>query len=275
MIDVVILTKDEEKNLPQCLRSLTQWAQSVHVVDSGSSDETVKIAEAHGARVVTHDFVTHAQQWTWALENLPATSDWVLALDADQSVTAELAESIARFVQHPGRYVGAYMSRRQIFRGTWIRFGGYYPKYLLKLFHRRFVSVDLSELVDHHFHVSGPTIKLNGDLIEENRNEDEIHTWIEKHNRYARLQAAFELRGSAGKKGRFFGAPDERITLYKNVWSAMPLYVRPILFFIYRYVVRGGFLDGKNGFLFHFLQTWWYRTLVDMNVEELRRRGNR
>lgn len=269
----IVLTFNEAQNLSACLDSLRRLRCDLVVVDSGSEDDTIGIATALGARIFTHPFETHAKQWLWAFQNVGITTDWVLALDADQQVSEALAESIERFLEAPGRFEGAYVSRKQIFRGRWIRFGGYYPKLMLKMFHKDAVAVDLTDLVDHHFIVRGLTRILNGDLIEANLKEDSISVWIAKHNNYARLQAQqeFEARPRA-IPARLFGSADEKSAWLKRLWAEIPIYVRPCAYFVYRYVLRFGFLDGKQGFLFHFLQGFWYRLLVDINIDEMRSR---
>jgi len=275
----VILTFNEERNLDECLGSLAGWVSELHVVDSGSTDQTLAIAARHGARVTPHPFETHAKQWQWALLALPLEADWVLALDADQHVTPELAAEIGRLVtSNDPAIAGGYVKRRQVFRGRWIRHGGYYPKYLLKLFRRSAVWMDEGDLVDHHFHVRGNTVLLDHDIVEDNRNEASIEAWTAKHNRYAVLQAKEQLaRAAAGTNGTRaapFGTPDERVLWLKQVWNGLPLYWRPALYFVYRYVLRLGFLDGREGFVFHVLQAYWYRLLVDINVDELRRKAS-
>jgi glycosyltransferase involved in cell wall biosynthesis len=276
---VVVLTYNEARNLPACLASVTGWAREIFVVDSGSTDGTLALARQYGGRVVQHPFETHARQWHWALQHLPMTAAWVLGLDADQQVTLALRDEIWRLLATPGPGMdgaaGYYIKRRQIFRGTWIRHGGYYPKYLLKLFRRDAVWVREGEGVDHHFRVQGRVAKLHHDLIEDNRNEADIAVWIAKHTRYATLQAQEELhnssRGNSCRwQGALLGSPDDRVRWCKQLWSRLPLYVRPVLYFLYRYVCRLGFLDGKAGFTFHVLQAFWYRLLVDMQLDELR-----
>ena len=268
-VSVVILTFNEEKNLPHCLGAARALNAPVFIVDSGSTDTTVAIAEREGATVVTHPFTTHAEQWSWALDHLPIKSPWVLAIDADQRLTPALVQSILDFTASDTSANGAYVCRRQIFRGKWIRHGGYYPKYLLKLFRFGAVHVDHSDLVDHHFTVSGPLVKLAGDIEEANLNEDDISVWTQKHTRYARLQAEQEVngvhRGPAGLR-----TPDQRTALAKAVWRRMPLFARSFGYFFYRYFLRAGFLDGREGLIFHFLQGCWYRFLVDVNVAKLR-----
>ena len=278
LLSVIVLTFNEERNLPACLSSVLDLTADIYVVDSGSTDRTSAIAAEFGARVITHQFESHAKQWQWALSTLPITTTWVLALDADQSLTPELRTSIARHLPawlDAGTPAGAYLNRRQVFRGRWIRHGGYYPKHLLKLFQREHVTIDLDDLVDHHFHVNGPTAVIEADLIEDNRNEAAIAVWTEKHNRYAVLQARQELRAwnEASKIGvrALLGSPDDRTRWLKQLWARLPLFVRPCLYVTYRYVIRLGFLDGKEGFIFHVMQAFWYRLLVDINIDELRK----
>jgi glycosyltransferase involved in cell wall biosynthesis len=285
-VTLVVLTFNEERNLPACLDSVAGWAADLVVVDSGSTDRTVAMAREYGARVVEHPFETHTRQWQWALANVPLTTDWVLALDADQRLTPELRTEIAERLRQPGETAGFFLNRRQIFRGRWIRHGGYYPKYLLKLFRRASVSLDATELVDHHFQVAGPTQNLGFDMIEDNQNEASIAVWTAKHNRYAALQArqdvlresltgdaVGESRTTAAAPAHRDGSPDARTRRLKRVWHRLPLFVRPCLYVFYRYVLRLGFLDGKEGFVFHVLQGFWYRLLVDINTDELRSRA--
>ena len=278
-IAVVVLTLNEEANLPLCLASVCDWAGQVFVVDAGSTDRTTQIAEAHGAIVVEHPFETHGVQWRWALKNLPLRCDWILALDADQRVTPELASEISGMdTAGLDGIDGCYIKRRQLFRNRWIKHGGYYPKYLLKMFRPSAVLLDPTDLVDHHFYVAGAVKKLRHDLIESNRKEDDISFWIEKHNRYATLLAQEELRWRTAPREAAIvpslaGHPDQKILALKHLWRRMPLYVRPFVYFTYRYFFRLGFLDGKEGAIFHFLQAFWYRLLVDINIDDMLHSG--
>jgi glycosyltransferase involved in cell wall biosynthesis len=281
-ITAIVLTYNEERNLPDCLASLAGWVGEIFVVDSGSDDATPAIAGQHGARIVQHPFETHSRQWTWALAHLPLRHEWVLGLDADQRVTPELRAELARLFQGaPGRLDGLdglYVKRRQVFRGRWIKHGAYYPKYLLKLFRRDKVQFDERDLMDHHFYVAGPTAKLSEDIVEDNRKEDEIAFWVAKHNRYAPLHAREELlrRREADAwpiHPSLFGSPDQRVIWLKQRWYHLPLFARPFVYFVYRYFFRLGFLDGKQGFIFHFLQGFWYRLLVDIHLDEMLKAG--
>jgi glycosyltransferase involved in cell wall biosynthesis len=286
-VTAVILTYDEEANLSACLESVAGWTREMFVVDSGSRDATHEIARRHGATVVVHPFETHAKQWNWAFQRLPISTEWVLALDADQRATPELASEITAILGAPDAGTrlagidGFYIQRRQVFRGRFIRHGGYQRKYLLKLFRVSRVSSDENELLDFRFYVHGRTLKLASAMIEDNRKEWSIGFWIDKHNQFASRQAEEEWTRRASPMSwsvapSLWGTPDQRTLWLKSRWYGMPLYVRPVLYFVYRYVVRLGFLDGKEGFVFHFLQAFWYRLLVDIKLDELRKaRGPR
>ena len=280
---VVVLTLNEAANLPDCLDSLRGLDGRVVVVDSGSTDRTVEIAAARGAQVLRHPFESHSRQWRWAIANLDGRPDWILGLDADQRLSNELRDALAQLFAGDRRQLegvdGFYICRRQIFRGRWIRHGGYYPKYLLKLFRPERVLLDEHDLVDHHFYVPGAVNTLTGDLIEDNRKEDEITFWVDKHVRYARLQAREELaRGNGQSSGvlrpSLFGTADQKTLWQKRRWATLPLYWRSCAYFAYRYIIRLGFLDGKEGFAFHVLQAFWYRLLVDICLDDLRRGAN-
>ena len=283
-ISVVILTRDEERNLPACLASLQGLVAEIFVVDSGSTDATVEIACQYGAHVVQHEFSGHNAQWHWALTTLPIQNAWVLGLDADQRLTPELArEMAARFANGmPAHVNGFYVARRNVFRGRWIRWGGYYPKYLLKLFRRDSIRFDDADLLDHHFRIAGPTARLDGDIIEENHKEDSIDFWVRKHLQYAELLAREEMRRSAGTriapvKARVTGTPDERAEWLKRMWNRLPRFLRPAGYFVWRYFIRLGFLDGKEGFAFHFLHAFWFRLIADLKIDEMKshvRSGN-
>jgi glycosyltransferase involved in cell wall biosynthesis len=276
---VVVLTYNEELNLPACLCSVSGLSGELVIIDSGSTDRTLEIARSHGATILTHAFAGHASQWRWALAQLDPEVEWVLGLDADQRLSPELRDELEhlfaadrqRLLEHDGFYI----NRRQIFRGQWIHHGGYYPKYLLKLFRLNKVQLDERDLMDHHFYVSGRLAQLRHDLVEDNRNEANIAFWLTKHIGYAELHAREELLRRCGSspawliRPALFGTPDQRVVWCKQLWYRMPLYARPFLYFLYRYFFLGGVLDGKQGFIFHFLQSFWYRLLVDVRLDDL------
>jgi glycosyltransferase involved in cell wall biosynthesis len=280
-LSIVVLSFNEAVNLPRLFKSIEPLQCETFVVDSGSTDGTQELVRTHRAGLVEHPFESHARQWSWALENLPLKTAWVLALDADQSLTPKAVEEIGKLLSDPGRLTnvnGIYICRRQMFRGQWIRHGGYYPKYLLKAFRRSEVFFDSHDLVDHHFYVNGRTSLLGGDLIEENTKEDDLAFWVSKHIRYAKLLAEEEIRRETSApplKPSVSGSPDQRTLWLKGLWWRLPSFVRPFLFFFYRYFLRLGFLDGKQGLIFYFMQTLWFRFLVDVELDDRRQPLNR
>lgn len=277
-ISVVVLTYNEETNIEACLASLYGWIDEIFVVDSGSTDATVQIAERYGAQIVYHPFETHPKQWQWALVNLSCNNEWVLGLDADHRVSTELQQELINLFSTNRSVLksveGIYISRRHIFLGKWIKYGGWYSKYILQLFRPDKVYIDEKELVDHHFYISDNVLKIKGDIIEDNQKEWDIGFWATKHIRYARLQAQEEFKRRQkdypyAVSPAFWGTPDQRIIWLKQFWYRSPLFIRPILYFLYRYFLRAGFLDGKEGFILHILQGFWYRLLVDIYLWQL------
>ncbi len=281
-VSVVLLTYNEEVNLRACLDSVATLAGEIFVVDSGSMDRTLDIARQYGAKVFVHGFEGHTRQWNWALRNLPFSNEWALCIDADQRLTPELIGELIHLFDHerklpPDDIDGYYINRRQIFLGRWIKHGGYYPKHLLKLVRHRNAWCDENELLDSRFYVKNKTGMLRHDLIEDNQKEHDIGFWTAKHNRYAELQAREETSRRNGTAQwqtapAFFGSPDQRSLWLRGLWYRyMPLYIRPFTYYFYRYILRLGFLDGKEGFVFHFLQALWFRLLVDIKIQELRK----
>jgi len=271
-------TRNEETNLPRTLASIAEWVDQICVLDSESTDRTVEIARLHGAEVTNLPYEHHRIiPWIfqWALDNLTLRNDWILLLEADQRVTPELQREIQELLlRHHVGHAGFYLHRRQIFRGRPIRFGGYGRKRMLKLFRRGRGELDPLEQ-DTRVYVDGSVGRLRHGLEEWNLKEDSILFYLEKHLRYADAFAREEHRRQTERlpfkrAGRLLGSPDDRILWQKRLWYRLPLFIRPFFYFTYRYVLLLGFLDGANGFLFHFLQAFWFRLVVDTRVQELR-----
>lgn len=275
-VSVVVLAYNEESNLERCLQSVRGHAGEIVVVDSFSTDGTLDIARRYTEKIHQHLYQGHPQQWQWTLSHVPFDFDWILAVDADFLVTPALWHAIGEALLDNDAGINGYFVRhRQIFRGRFLRHGALYPRYWLRLFRHRAVRVDLAELVDVHFYVQPPVGRLEHDVIEDNVKDRDLAFWIRKQLRFAERQAVEELRrlGGAGTEPaappRLLGSPDQRILRLKQMWRRLPRYLRPFLLFGYRYVIRLGFLDGKEGFLYHFTQALLYRLAVDVRMEEL------
>ncbi len=276
-LTVLFTTRNEEVNLERSLQSVHGFADQVFVIDSESEDRTVEIARRYADEVRNLPY-EHGRiiPWIfqWGLDHLPIRNEWILILEADQALTPELRREIAALLGRPDlRENGFYIRRRQIFRGRPLRFGGYGGKYLMKLFRRGHGELDPVEQ-DTRVYIRGLVGKLRAPLEEWNRKEDAILFYLQKHLRYADAFAREELerrrRDLPWKlTPRLFGTPDERVLWLKARYYRMPLFIRPALYFLYRYVFLLGILDGKNGFVFHFLQAFWFRLIVDVRLEEL------
>lgn len=275
-VAAVVLTYNEERNLPACLRSLAGWVSQLFVVDSGSTDGTVRIAEEFGAIVVKHPFEHYGAQRNWALSHLPITVPWVLNVDADERVTSELRGSIVQALASEEPLVDGFLvTRRTVFLGRWIRHGGHYPAWHLRIFRNGRGRCE-ERLYDQHFRLDGPVRKLDGDLIDVLT--PDIATFCRRHVRWAELEAA-EQEGGVGEgrlRGRLTGGSAiEARRWLRERYNRLPLFFRPVLYFFYRYFVRLGFLDGVQGLIFHFLQGFWYRFLVDALIWQGRRAERR
>jgi glycosyltransferase involved in cell wall biosynthesis len=276
-ISVVVLTLNEEANIEKCLQSVCAWADEIFVVDSGSHDRTVEISSRHTPNIVIHPFENYSSQRNWAQQNLPLKNEWILHIDADERVTPELAESLRTVFAHgPSRERDGYLiSRRTVFMGRAILHGGHYPAYHLRLFRRHKGQCE-DRLYDQHFIVDGPVEKLNGDLIDVITSD--LTVWLIRHAHWGAAEAA-ELAAPAGASdnrlvGRPGGTPIERRRwLRSSVYGKAPLFLRAFAYFLYRYFLRLGFLDGKEGLIFHFLQGCFFRFYVDAKIYEMRKQN--
>ncbi|TSJ38526.1 glycosyltransferase family 2 protein, partial [Mucilaginibacter corticis] len=245
----IILTYNEEQHLPRLLQSIADLNAQVFIVDSGSTDATVKIGEEFGAKLLYNAFENHPSQWDFALKNCPVETPWVICLDADQIVTPELKRRLLDFKDEDHASLnGIYFNRKNFFKGRWIKHGGYYPFYLLKMFRYGIGYSDTTEKMDHRFVVPGKTeVWKDGYLLEENLKENNISFWIDKHNRYSDLVAQQEvermqLPALQAEKPAFWGSPNERKAWFKKIWWKLPRYVRPSLYFTQRLIFQLGIL---------------------------------
>lgn len=269
-LSVIIMTYNEEKNIAQALESVCGWASQVFVLDSYSTDRTHEISKQFNCQFVQNRFESYPEQRNWALDNFPIHTEWVLFLDADEWLSEELKKEIDRVLSTNPPENGFYIKRRLIWMGKWIRHG-YYPTWILRLF-RYGKGYCEERSINEHFIVEGRIGKLKHDIIHEDRKG--IGEWITKHYRFSvyEAQELFRDRGiSKYINMNFFGSqPERKRWLRYKVWNKLPSFFRPFIYFIYRFILRGGFLDGKEGFIYHFLQGLWFPFLIDVNLEKIK-----
>lgn len=273
---VIILTMNEEMHIERAIRSVAGIADRIFVADSGSTDRTVEIARSLEAEVRFNPWRNHATQFNWALGQLPPDVDWVLRLDADEFVTNDLAEEIAAKLPKFGpETAGVTLGRRMTFLGRTIRHGGIFPIRILRLFRPQYGHCE-DRWMDEHITVSGHVVAFDGEIIDDNGHS--LTWWTAKHNGYASREAVelldleYRFMGRAHTLTQDAGSEaNSKRWIKENVYARLPGGARALGYFIYRYVLRLGFLDGPEGLAFHFLQGFWYRFLVDAKLLEMRR----
>lgn len=262
-ITVIILTKNEEKNIAASISSAKKIAKRILVIDSGSNDKTVEIAKNKGAEVYYHEWAGHAVQFNWGLDHCNIDTEWVFRLDADERISSELAEEITKKLKHSKNVDGYEMRWRVYFMGKWIRHGGTHKPYFLRLFRYEKGRVE-EKLMDEHIIVEGNVKKLNGDLI--HYDYKGLDAWLSKHIWYSELELQM-YQTQNQKTGGNKTQKKKRGFYYK-----LPMFLRARLYYWYRYYGQLGFLDGKEGKIFIYLQAYWYRYLVDAKLYEMENR---
>lgn len=273
-LSVIILTYNEEMHIERCIKSLQSFAKEIFVVDSFSNDQTVEIAESLGAKVYQNKWVNYAIQYQWGLDNCTIETEWIMRMDADEYVLPELANEINTKMETIDNDVsGVYIKRQVHFMDRWIKYGSYYPIWLLRIW--RFEKGRIEERwMDEHIKLnSGNTVKFTNDLVDDNKNN--LTWWTEKHNSYATREAVdilniiYNFKKYDEVEPNLFGTQEQRKRWLKIRYASLPLFIRPILYFTWRYFIKLGFLDGKPGLVWHFLQGGWYRFLVDAKINEI------
>lgn len=274
-ITILILTMNEEENLPKALESVKGFARRVVVVDSGSTDRTVEIARAAGADVYENPWVNYADQFNWGLDNTDIDTTWTFRLDADEQVLPELARFLEEDLENVGADIdGIEIRRRMYFLGRWIRHGGIYPNYMVRIFRSGAVRCELA-LMDEHMVVHGGVHRVNADIKDDNAKQ--LRWWMAKHNWYSDREVydIFDRADGPGRElvqARLWGTPVERKRWFKTrLYNRLPISLRSWLYYVSRYYLQLGFLDGPEGRIYHFLQAYCYRFLVDAKYFEARK----
>ena len=277
-VTVIILTKNEELHLGRCLERLRALGpRRVVVVDSESTDATADLARRGGAEVVIHPWPgNQAAQFNWALDNLPIQTEWVLRLDADEYLTPELIEEVkAKLPSLPDDVSGIVLNRRHIFMNKWMK-RGIYPVKLLRFFRYGKGRCE-QRLMDEHIQLSeGGSVEFDNDFCDHNLND--LSWFCHKHVNYAVREAVdlldieFNLTGAAETDSdKQLNSQAHKKRLKKNKYARQPLFLRSVSYFCYRYILKGAWREGKEGFIWTFLQGWWYRTLVDAKIFEIKK----
>jgi len=276
MLTVIVLTYNEEIHIGRCLASVEPVAEKIVVVDSYSTDRTIEIARSMGAIVLQNPFRTQSDQFRWALENVQIDSPWIMRIDADEIIGADLvAEIQLKLPQFGPDIVGINLKRKHIFMNKWIRHGGRYPVTLLRLWRTGHGRVENRFMDEHMIVWGGNTVVFEGEFADWNLND--LTYFTDKHNKYATREAIEVLNQKYGlfERDSALNATSASTNAFAKRWikekiyNRLPFWFGPLVYFLFRFFVQLGFLDGRPGLIYHFLQGFWYRFLVGSKVVEL------
>lgn len=278
MLDIttIILTYNEEIHIRRCLENVCSFSKKVIVVDSPSTDKTVEIChEFPNVDVVVHKYPgNQAEQFNWALDNLKIETEWILRLDADEYLMPKLVEELQEKLPNMREDVSALsLSLSRAYCGKILHHGIVNGIWITRVFRRGKARYE-KRLMDEHLSVKGEIIRMKHQFVDDNLMT--IGQFTIKHEGYASREAALLLDAeycltNISNMPQDHGEEVEKKRAQKARYARMPLFWRAFGYFAYRYIIKLGFLDGKEGFLWDFLQGWWYRTLVDAKVYEIKR----
>lgn len=269
-VTIIVLTKNEEKNLPDCLESVKGFAKRVVVVDSGSTDKTEEVAKTYNADFYVHSFENYARQFNWAIDNTGISTKWTFRLDADERLTLQLCKELEQIMKdHDADDVnGVTMEAWLYFMGRKIKYGCHNKRKLM-LFKTGIGRIEDRKMDEHTVLSHGTSVYAKNRFVHYDF-KDMTH-WISKMNWYATREMQDYYEFKQGKAASFAendatisGTRKKKFGLYYK----LPMFIRSWMLFIYYYIFRLGFLDGKEGFVYHYMYHRWYRTLVDAKILE-------
>lgn len=283
MVDltVVILTKNEEENLRKCVESFRGIAKRFVVVDSYSTDATEELCKQLSLELektgscldfYQNKWVDYATQFNWGLKNTNITTEWTMRMDADEELLPELVHEIEEKLENVKSPInGIVLRRRVIFLGKWIKHGGRYPELLLRIFRTGKAICEQKVMDEHMILFEGSTVEFIHDLID--NNQKDLEWWTAKHNWYSNrevLDHQMTLERQMEQSLESGGESSSQAVIKRKIknhgYYKLPKFWRAHIYFIYRYYIKLGFLDGPEGKIFHFLQAYWYRFLVDAKI---------
>ena len=268
-VSTVILTKDEEQDLPECLESLA-WCEDLQVLDSGSTDSTCEVAKAHGAKVAVNEFKSFGQQRNWALDNLNLKFDWILFLDADECSTTKFRNDVLESIEHAEEATAGFFCCWKLMReGIWLRRSDAFPRWQMRIARRnrvRFKSVGHGQMESE---VDGNLEYIREPYLHYPFSKGMEH-WFQKHKRYAKQEAHERLREPFVFRNLFCRHASRRNIALKKLCVRMPCW--PWLRFLHAYIWRMGFLEGATGYRYC-RDIAHYEAMIVNNFKELRRRG--
>lgn len=275
---VLILTHNEEQHIGRALDAVAPFATEIFVVDSSSTDRTVEIAQARGATVLSNPWTNYSKQFQWGLDNAPISAEWIMRLDADEIIEPDLAREIVAKLPTLGPDVAAVnLKRKHIFLGRWVRYGGRYPLILTRIWRRGQGRIEDRWMDEHIMIWGGRTVLFDAPFSDHNLND--LGFFTDKHNKYATREAVDVLNQRYGLFSQDVALKSDASSLQaslkrfvkERIYNKIPFPISTLAYFLYRYIFQLGFLDRREGFIYHFLQGYWYRFLVGAKILEFDR----
>lgn len=254
----IILTLNEELNIEQCVASISDFCKRIVVVDSFSSDSTVEIAKRMGCDVYQNKFENHSKQFNYGLKNTNIDTEWVLRIDADERITEAAKKEIISKLEKNSDCTGIIIPLEVNFLGKKLKHGGIYPIKRLSLFKKRYAYMEEKSMDEHIVLTEGKALSIKS--VCEHYDYKSLKNWLHKHVNYA-FREAEDAEILINKTADF---KDKK----RSIYYKLPSFVRARLYFIYRYYIKMGFLDGKAGRYFALLQAYFYRITVDAALYE-------
>ena len=269
MISVIILTYNEEIHLERCLKSIKKITNSIFIIDSFSTDKTIQIAKKYNAKIYKKKFLNQSSQMNWALSSINFKTSWIMRVDADEYLSENLINEINKKLKYLHANIGGVILKRgHFFMGKLLKWGGRYPLYMLRIWRKNHAKCEKLLMDEHMILNKGQSVMFDNFFYDHNLKG--LNHFIEKHNNYSSREAMqllindniYKIKNSLDKKNKLKRLIKNKF-FYKIPFS-------PFFYFCFRYFLMLGFLDGKEGFAYHFLQALWYRSLINLKKEELK-----
>ena len=271
-ITAIILTKNEEINIVDCIKSIITTVKRIIVIDSFSSDKTVELAIECGAEVIQHPFITHAKQFKYAVQTGDIQTQWILRIDADERLTPESAFELERLCNENMNtdVTGIVVRFKKNFLGKDLYHGGVYPWKKLICYKKGKGDIENREMDEHIVVFEGKVIEMCNDSL--HFDFKGIESWINKHNWYSTKEMNDYI---ANHKNVMHEKQNLKTWIKMNIYYRLPLGMRAHIYYLFRYYMQLGFLDGREGKIYAFLQAYWYRYLVDIKIYESEKLGTK
>jgi len=271
-ISFLILTYNEELNIRHTLENIKEVADEILILDSYSNDNTISIVKKYGAKVYYRKFDNFSAQRKFAFSNIPITYDWIFVIDADEILTDELKKELKETINNENNGFDAFFIKRRFYwQGKWLK-RCFYPLYLLRFGKKGLINCDDRPINEHIICTTNNVGYLQNDFIDYNRKD--LSDWVRKHNDYSTREAEQLITHDNVKYNPFKSQYERKRWIRTKIWNRLPAVMRPFLYFFYRYFFQRGFLDGKKAFMYHFIDSFVYRTLIDFKYLEKKWNSN-